>query len=280
MPLHRACRAWAGGSASRLAGGLPASPAPRENRNWTDQDKVGARASIDAGESAADAVHACCKPRTSRPICLCRLCPADSGLLLKPDRFHCKMKGPEFRRCCLPGEAGDTALGRGSRHACRSARRSRRLSVLRSKRFPFLTTGVPTWFSGTTLRMEFDRDLRRRFLKCLVHLLRGVGQAIRVDVDAYAAAGTLHVFTRLQSPNALLKVVTAARALKLDHVKIDVRHRASTVGKGAARGICGTFQRSEMVKMPLMEDRIRVGRCYGMTIGGQGYPNLSVGYWR
>jgi hypothetical protein len=48
--LHRACRAWAGGSASRPAGGLPASPAPRENRNWTGQDKVGARASIDAGE--------------------------------------------------------------------------------------------------------------------------------------------------------------------------------------------------------------------------------------
>jgi hypothetical protein len=52
--LHRACRAWAGGSASRPAGGLPASPAPRENRNWTGQDKVGARASIDAGEKVLE----------------------------------------------------------------------------------------------------------------------------------------------------------------------------------------------------------------------------------
>jgi hypothetical protein len=59
-----------------------------------------------------------------------------------------------------------------------------------------------------------------------VHFLRGVGQAVRVDVDANAAARTLHAFTRLQLPNALLKVVTAARALKFDHVNIDVRHQS------------------------------------------------------
>jgi hypothetical protein len=73
--------------------------------------------------------------------------------------------------------------------------------------------------------IEFDRDLRRHFLKRLVHFLRRVGQAARVDIDANPAAGTLHVSTRLQPANALFKVVTAARALKFDHVGIDVRHQ-------------------------------------------------------
>jgi hypothetical protein len=34
------------------------------------------------------------------------------------------------------------------------------------------------------------------------------------------------VFTRLQAPNALLKIVTAARALKVYHVSIDIRHQS------------------------------------------------------
>ena len=76
-----------------------------------------------------------------------------------------------------------------------------------------------------TLPIEFDRDLRRHFLKRRVHFLGGVSQAARIDVDANAAAGTPHVFTRLQSLNALFKVVTAARALKFDHAGIDARHQ-------------------------------------------------------
>jgi hypothetical protein len=64
-----------------------------------------------------------------------------------------------------------------------------------------------------------------------MHFLRGVSQAVRVDVDANAAAGTLHVFTGLQSPNALFKVVAAARALKFDHVGIDVRHQKPFVSR-------------------------------------------------
>jgi hypothetical protein len=59
-----------------------------------------------------------------------------------------------------------------------------------------------------------------------VHFLRGVGQAVRVDVDANAAAWTFHMFARLQSPDALLKVVPAVRALKFDHVSIEVRHQS------------------------------------------------------
>jgi len=58
-----------------------------------------------------------------------------------------------------------------------------------------------------------------------VHFVRSVGQAIRVDIDADAAALTLHVFTSLQSPKALLKVVTAARTLKFDRVSIDIPHQ-------------------------------------------------------
>jgi hypothetical protein len=31
----------------------------------------------------------------------------------------------------------------------------------------------------------------------------------------------------------------------------------------------GAFQGSETPKMPLIEDRVKIGRCYGMTIGGK-----------
>jgi hypothetical protein len=66
-----------------------------------------------------------------------------------------------------------------------------------------------------TLPIEFDRDLRRHFLKRRVHFLGGVSQAARIDVDANAAAGTPHVFTRLQSPNALFKVVTRSSGIEI-----------------------------------------------------------------
>jgi len=39
-----------------------------------------------------------------------------------------------------------------------------------------------------------------------VHVLRGIGQAVRVDVDANAATRTLDMLTRFQTANALLKV--------------------------------------------------------------------------
>jgi hypothetical protein len=49
-----------------------------------------------------------------------------------------------------------------------------------------------------------------------VHFLHGAGLPARIDVDGNAAAWTPHVFTtRLQSPSALFKVVTAVRALNL-----------------------------------------------------------------
>jgi hypothetical protein len=41
------------------------------------------------------------------------------------------------------------------------------------------------------------------------------------------------------------------------------------VGKGASRGIVGHSKEVKWSKMPLIEDRIRVGRCYRMTIGGK-----------
>jgi hypothetical protein len=41
------------------------------------------------------------------------------------------------------------------------------------------------------------------FLNCLVNFLDGIGQTVRVDIDANAAAGTAHVLARFQSPYAL-----------------------------------------------------------------------------
>jgi hypothetical protein len=87
-----------------------------------------------------------------------------------------------------------------------------------------------------------------------VHFLCGVGQAARVDIDANAAAGTLHVFTGLQSPNALFKVVTAARALKFDRVGIDVCHQSFFFRRPifrwlAATGQCRSFSDALMINV-------------------------------
>jgi hypothetical protein len=54
-----------------------------------------------------------------------------------------------------------------------------------------------------------------------------IGQAVRVNIDAYAATWTLHVFTLFQSPDALFKVMAAVRTLKFDDLAIDIWHRAS-----------------------------------------------------
>jgi len=61
--------------------------------------------------------------------------------------------------------------------------------------------------------IEFDRDVPRHFSNCLVHFVRGVGRSVRVDVNA--AALTPHVFIRLQSPNALFKVVTRSQGIEI-----------------------------------------------------------------
>jgi hypothetical protein len=79
---------------------------------------------------------------------------------------------------------------------------------------------------------EFDRDLWRYFLDRLVNFLGRIGQAARIDVDAHAAPGTLHVFARFQLCYALLKVMAAARTLKFYYVGIDTRHRESFVSRG------------------------------------------------
>jgi hypothetical protein len=39
----------------------------------------------------------------------------------------------------------------------------------------------------------------------------------------------MHVVSARQSPDALLKVVTAGRALKFDYVSIDVRHQSVSI---------------------------------------------------
>jgi len=56
--------------------------------------------------------------------------------------------------------------------------------------FPFDSGCARRQRLGMTLPIEFDRDLRRHFLKRRVHFLGGVSQAARIDVDANAAAGT------------------------------------------------------------------------------------------
>jgi hypothetical protein len=64
------------------------------------------------------------------------------------------------------------------------------------------------------------------FSSALVNFLGGIGQAVRVDVNANPTTGTAHVFTRFQSPYLLFKVMAAVRALKFDHVDIDIRHQS------------------------------------------------------
>jgi hypothetical protein len=79
---------------------------------------------------------------------------------------------------------------------------------------------------------EFDRDLRRCFLDRVVNFLGCIGQAVRIDVDAHAAPGTLHVFARFQPSYALFKVMTATRTLKFDYVSIATWHQESFVSRG------------------------------------------------
>ena len=69
---------------------------------------------------------------------------------------------------------------------------------------------------------ELDGDLWGHFPDRLVNFVGGIGQAVRVDVDANAATRTLHVFTRFQSPDALFKFMAAVRTLKFDDVGIEV----------------------------------------------------------
>lgn len=107
--------------------------------------------------------------------------------------------------------------------------------------------------------IEFDSDFRRHFLECLVHFLRGVGQAVRVDVDANAAARTLHVLTRPQTPNALLKVVATARALKFDYVSIDVRHQGLSFARLNFRRL--VLRRGRAADSLTPNDRSGIVRC-------------------
>jgi hypothetical protein len=95
-----------------------------------------------------------------------------------------------------------------------------------------------------------------------VHFLRGIGQAIRVDVDANAAARTLHVFTRLQSPNVLLKVVAATRALKFDHMNIDIRHQSLSFARLNCRRLVLGRGRAACSLTP--NDQSGIIRCGGV----------------
>jgi hypothetical protein len=65
-----------------------------------------------------------------------------------------------------------------------------------------------------------------------VSISPAIGQAAGVDVDAYVATRTPHVFARFQSPDALFKILAALSTLKFDHVGINVRHRKSFVSRG------------------------------------------------
>jgi hypothetical protein len=95
-----------------------------------------------------------------------------------------------------------------------------------------------------------------------VHFFRGIGQAVRVDVDANAAARTLHVFTRLQSPNVLLKVVAATRALKFDHMNIDVRHQSLSFARLNRRRLVLGRGRAACSLTP--NDQSGIIRCEGV----------------
>jgi hypothetical protein len=90
-----------------------------------------------------------------------------------------------------------------------------------------------------------------------VHFLRGIGQAVRVDVDANAAARTLHVFTRLQSPNVLLKVVAATRALKFD-----IRHQSLSFARLNCRRLVLGRGRAACSLTP--NDQSGIIRCGGV----------------
>ena len=87
------------------------------------------------------------------------------------------------------------------------------------------------------LAEELDGNLWGRSPDRLPDFVGCIGQAVRVDVDADAATGTLHMFTRFQSSDALFKVIAAARTLKFDDVSIDIRHHASFVLPCRAPGL-------------------------------------------
>jgi hypothetical protein len=96
-----------------------------------------------------------------------------------------------------------------------------------------------------------------------VHFIRGVGQAVRVDVDANAATRTFHVLTGLQTPNALLKVMTAARTLKFDHVSIDVRHQSLSFARSNFRRL--VLRRGRAAYSLTPNDQSGVTRCEGVV---------------
>jgi hypothetical protein len=79
------------------------------------------------------------------------------------------------------------------------------------------------------LAEELDGDLWGRPSDRLANFLGSIGQTVRVDVDANAAADTPHVFTRFQSSDALFEIMAAVRTLKFDDVGIDICHRPSLV---------------------------------------------------
>ena len=74
------------------------------------------------------------------------------------------------------------------------------------------------------LAKELDRDLRRSLVDGLLHLLGGVGQLIRIDIDSYPTTRADHAPLRLQSRYGLFQFMSAARALKLDLTGVNVRH--------------------------------------------------------
>jgi Na/Pi-cotransporter len=90
----------------------------------------------------------------------------------------------------------------------------------------------------------FDGDLWRHFLDRLADFIGRIGQTVRVDVDANAAGGTLHVFTRFQSADALFEITAAARTLELDNVGIGFWHRALSFCNAGAWHHAGTAERS------------------------------------
>jgi hypothetical protein len=67
-------------------------------------------------------------------------------------------------------------------------------------------------------------ELRRKFFGSLVYLFGCVGHSIRVDIYAYATTRTDHVLLRLQLPYRLFEVISAAWALKLNLIGVNVSH--------------------------------------------------------
>ena len=70
------------------------------------------------------------------------------------------------------------------------------------------------------------------------------------------------MFTRLQSPNVLLKVVAATRALKFDHVNIDVRHQSLSFARLNCRRLVLGRGRAACSLTP--NDQSGIIRCGGV----------------